>query len=161
MPADAFAVSPYASNATVKVALAAATTKTVLQIATPATTDIVVVAWGISFDASAAGGEATVELLETDVAATVTSVTPVKYFDPLGPASLCVGGTSATGYNATAEGTITATRILDAQLVNIQTGYAVYYPPGFWPRMSISKFLRVRVNSPAVVNCLPWVIIQE
>lgn len=44
------------------------------------------------------------QLLRKTVAATVTSVTPLK-LNPGDPASLAVGGTSATGYNATVEGT--------------------------------------------------------
>src|SRR3990167_562733 len=82
--------------------------KTLLQVATPTTTDLKIIEWGISFDGSAAATPIKVELLQTDVAATVTSLTPTIWGDPNAPASLCVGGAAATGYTATAEGTITA-----------------------------------------------------
>jgi hypothetical protein len=45
-----------------------------------------------------------VQILRKTAAATVTSFTPLE-LDTGGPAALAVGGTSATGYNASAEGT--------------------------------------------------------
>lgn len=45
-----------------------------------------------------------VQILRKSAAATVTSYTPLKC-NPGAPAALCVGGTSATGYTASAEGT--------------------------------------------------------
>jgi hypothetical protein len=47
--------------------------KTLLQIATPSTEDLTVVAWGIDFDGTAAAAPIKVELIDTDVAATVTA----------------------------------------------------------------------------------------
>jgi hypothetical protein len=44
------------------------------------------------------------QLLRKSAAATVTATTPLKY-NPADPAALAVGGTAATGYNASAEGT--------------------------------------------------------
>lgn len=44
------------------------------------------------------------QLLRKSAAATVTSFTPLKY-NPNDPSALAVGGTSATGNNASAEGT--------------------------------------------------------
>jgi hypothetical protein len=47
--------------------------KTLLQIATPSTEDICVMAWGIDFDGTAAAAPIKVELIDTDTAATVTA----------------------------------------------------------------------------------------
>jgi hypothetical protein len=47
-----------------------------------------------------------VQMLRKSAAATVTSFTPLKY-NTLDPAALAVGGASATGTNASAEGTDT------------------------------------------------------
>ena len=85
----------------------------------------------------------------------MTSLTPDLYADPLGPASLCVGGTSATGYNASVEGTIVAMRMLDYQNINIQSGFTIWFPDGKAPRVPISRVVRIRVDAPANVNCLP------
>lgn len=159
--ADEYHYVPKASNAIVKVALVAATLKTALQVATPSTMDLLILGWGVSFDSAAAGGEAQVELIDTDVAATVTALTPEKWGDPNAPASLAPGGAALTGYNATAEGTIAASRIIDSQLVNIQTGYAVWFAPDARPRVAVSRFLRVRANSPAGVNVIPWIVGRE
>ena len=104
---------PRASNIPVVVATGTAV-KTVLQVATPSTTDIRVFAWGVSFAgivATEAAGICT--LMDTDVAASVTTVTPIEWESDDQVASLCVGGASATGYNASGEGTIGATSLFN------------------------------------------------
>lgn len=153
---------PKSSHAVVEVALSAATTKTVLQVATPSTQDITVVSWGLSFDGISSVAEPVIcELIDVDVAATVTSLTPEKYSDPNAPASLCVGGTSATGYNASAEGTIGASRLLDAAEVHPQAGIIVQFPLGREPGVAVSRFLRLRCKAPAAVNVIPHIIWEE
>lgn len=148
-----------ASHAPVEVALVAATRKTALQAATPSTTGIYVVAWGVSFDGVTAAAEPVIgELIDTDVAATVTAFTPEKWTDDNDEASLLVGGTALTGYNASAEGTIAASRTLDEQEIHPQTGYALWYPPDARPRVKVSRFLRVRLLAAAGVNCIPWIL---
>lgn len=147
----------------VVVALAASTTKTVLQVATPAGTDLRVIGWGVSFD-SASGTAVPVicQLLQTDVAATVTALSPDPWGNDLAPTSLCVGGTTATGYNASAEGTITAVRAFDAQHVHPQSGYGVLWQNEIHqPKMPVSRFLRVRCRAQAAVNVIPWVLWAE
>src|SRR5258706_7849528 len=104
----------------VKVATGA-TIKTLLQIKAGATTALKIVEWGISFDGSAAATPGIVELIETDVAATVTaSVTAdITKYDPMAllngdpVTALIAVGTTSTGYTASAEGTITAVGNLD------------------------------------------------
>jgi|SRR5215471_8608080 len=135
--------------------------KSLLQVATPSTIQLAIVEWGISFDGSSAATPIKVELLQTDVAATVTSVTPTLFSDPLGPASLCVGGSSATGHTATAEGSITATRIFDVQFIAPTNQYVKQYPLGREPQVPVSKFLRVRVTAAAAVNAYCYIIWEE
>ncbi len=94
--------------------------KTLLQVSTPATRPIRIIEWGISFDGSAAATPIKVELIETDVAATVTAYVAAdvtKYSDPNAPASLVTLGVANSGYTATAEGTITAVRVFDVQFI--------------------------------------------
>src|SRR5712671_4161120 len=86
--------------------------KTMLQVKPSATISPVVRAWGISFDGSAAATPIICELIETDVAATVTAHVAAGIVkidaqaqqggDPT--TNLFVVGTSSTGYTATAEG---------------------------------------------------------
>src|SRR6185369_497507 len=91
------------------------TIKTMLQIATPATRQIVILAWGFTLD-DPPGADAIFELIQTDVAATVTAhvASGVQPVNPGMPASLMTLGTSATGFTASAEGTPAATKIFDS-----------------------------------------------
>jgi len=149
------------------VALAAATTKTVLQVAAPSTTDIRVLGWGLSFDgASGTAVPVICQLADTDVAASgLTSFTPELWGNTLQPASLCVGGAALTGHGGgvtPTEGTITNIHQMDAQHVHPQTGYSIWFPEGpQQPRVAVSRFLRIRCLAPAVVNVIPWVVWME
>lgn len=159
-------VSPRATTAPfepVVVALAANTTKTVIQVATPSTTDIRVMGWGVSFDGIAGAGVPVIcQLLATDTAATVTSFTPELWGHDQAPASQCVGGAALTGYNASAEGTIAALRSFDAQHVHPQSGYGILWASEIHqPRIPVSRFLRVRCRAPAAVNVIAWVLWAE
>lgn len=138
--------------------------KSLLQVATPSTTGLHVIEWGISFDgnitAQAGNTPIECELLQTDVAATVTSVTPTVYGVDT-TASLCIGGTSATGHSASAEGTITSTRVFDAQLLYPTSGYVKQFPLGREPYVPVSKFLRVRVTAGSAVNAYCYILWEE
>jgi hypothetical protein len=134
--------------------------KTMLQIATPSTRPLAIKAWGISFNGSSAAVPIACELMQTDVPATVTAhvasgVQP--YNDPNAPPSLVVLGTTATGYTATAEGTITTTRHFDLQFIAPTNQYNYQWPLDNEPQVAVSKFLRVRVTAPVAVNCYTWV----
>jgi hypothetical protein len=138
------------------------TLKTLLQVATPSTTRICVHAWGISFDGVTSTSTPILTVLaDTDVAASVTTLTPDKWEGTQEQASLCVGGASATGSNASAEGTITNAKLLDTQLVHPQAGYSIWYPERDRPFIEASRFLRVRVTAGTSVNALPWILYGE
>lgn len=135
--------------------------KTMLQIATPSTRQCQLISWGFSLDAPPNG---TVELLQTDVAATVTAhvASGLPSLDPNAPASLMTLGTAATGYTASAEGSITVTRMLDSQTLGSSAGnnelnYSYQYMPDERPIIAISKFLRIRVTMGSSVGCQCWV----
>ena len=126
--------------------------KTMLQLATPATRQIQLISWGFSLDV-APGAASVVELLQTDVAATVTAhvAAGVQPLDPNAPASLLTLGASATGYTATAEGTTTASRVFDVKQVPLAAGatdlsYVYQWMPDERPIVAVSKFLRVRAT---------------
>ena len=142
--------------------------KTMLQLATPATRQIQLIAWGFTLD-DPPGADAVVELLQTDVAATVTAhvAAGVQPLDPNAPASLLTLGTSATGYTGTAEGSITATRVFDAVALSSVSGespltYGYQFMPDERPIIAISKFLRVRATTPTTaVDMRCWVCWDE
>lgn len=144
--------------------------KTMLQIATPATRQLQVISWGFSLDAApATTGAGAVELVQVDVAATVTAhvAAGVPSLDPGAPASLVTLGTEATGYTATAEDTVTASRLFDAvEVAGVSNGagpthYVHQFMPDERPIIAVSKFLRVRVTFSAAVNALCWVVWDE
>lgn len=141
--------------------------KTMLQLAPPATRQIQVLEWGYSLDAaSAAVGQ--VELLQTDVAATVIAhaATGIRNLDPNGAASLLTLGVSATGYTASAEGSTTAARVFDARQVPVAAGltdlqYTRTFMPDARPIVAVSTFLRVRCTFTSATNMTCWVVFTE
>lgn len=141
-----------------KITLTAATIKTILQVATPSTADLLLVAWGVSFDGAAAAAAVQCELVTTGaVAATVTSFTPQLYSADARSASAMAGGTALTGFNASAEGTVTTTQHYDLQLVDPAVGYSYDWPLGREGYVPVSTVLRIRCTAPAGVGVYGWV----
>lgn len=142
--------------------------KTLLQVKASATATFRIVEWGVSFDGSASATPIKVELLETDVAATVTASAAADIVKTDGGAlaggdpttNLIPVGTTSTGYTATAEGTITSTRMFDAQLVAPTNQYVKQFPLGREPVVQISKFARIRVTAGAAVNAYAYMVIE-
>jgi hypothetical protein len=137
--------------------------KTLLQVATPSTNMLRVIEWGISFDGAAAATPIKCELIQTDVAATVTAHVAAgvqPWSDPNAPAAPFTLGTAATGYTATAEGTITATRTGDMQQISPMGNYVKQFPLGREFVVPVSKFLRVRVTAGAAVFAYAYVIVE-
>lgn len=142
--------------------------KTMLQVKASATKPLRIKEWGVSFDGSAAATPIKVELLETDVAATVTAHVAagiVKYDaeaimggDPT--TNLIPVGTTSTGYTASAEGTITATRMFDPQLIAPTNQYVKQFPLGQEPQININLFGRIRVTAGAAVNAYCYMIVE-
>lgn len=142
--------------------------KTMLQIATPSTRQIQLIAWGFTID-DTAGADGVVELLDGDVAATVTQhvAAGVQPLVPGQPASLVTLGTSATGYTASAEGTITAARVHDVVALSSTTSespytYTYQWMPDERPIIAVSRFVRVRATTPSGgVDMRCWVVWDE
>ncbi len=142
--------------------------KTMLQVKPSATVIAKVVEWGISFDGSAAATPIKCELIETDVAATVTATAAADITKLDGSAlsggdpttNLIQVGTTATGYTATAEGTITAVRDFDFQFVAPTNQYVKQFPLGREPVIQVNKFARIRVTAGAAVNAYCYMVIE-
>ncbi len=141
--------------------------KTMLQLAAPSTRQMEVLAWGFTVD-DPPGADAVFELVETDVAATVTAhvQSGVVKLDPGEPDSLLTLGTAATGYTASAEGAVAATRLFDtvsmssvsAEAAPVLT-YAYQFLPLEIPVVAVNKFLRVRATTPTTaVDMRCWVV---
>lgn len=143
--------------------------KTMLQVKPGSTNMIKIKEWGISFDGSAAATPIKVELIETDVAATVTASAAAD-LTKLDAAAISAGdpttsniavGTSATGYTATVEGSITTVRNLAGpQLIAPTNQFVEQFPLGNEPILQVSKFMRIRVTAGAAVNAYCYVIVE-
>ncbi len=143
--------------------------KTLLQFKASATTIAKIVEWGISFNGSTAATPGKVELIETDVAATVTALVAAD-ITKLDGAALAGGdpttnliqvGTTATGYTSSGEGSITAVRNLEGpQLIAPSAQYVKQYPLGREPIVQIGKFARVRVTFAVTVDALCYMVLD-
>lgn len=140
--------------------------KTMLQLKPGTTNSLTIVEWGVSFDGSAAATPIKVELVETDVAATVTAyasadITKVdsdalNSGDPT--TSNVAVGTSSSGFTASAEGSTTALRNLCApQLIAPTNQFIQQFPLGQEPIIQPSKFCRIRVTAGAAVNAFCYI----
>lgn len=143
--------------------------KTMLQLSTPATRQIQLISWGFSMD-DPPGADAVIELIQTDVAATVTAhvAAGVQPLDPNAPASLLTLGAANTGYTASAEGTPTATRLFDVVSLSSTSAeaaagmiYNYQWMPDERPFVAVSKFLRVRVTTPTTAVDLRCFVVWD
>lgn len=136
--------------------------KTMLQIKAPAAAGMVIEAWGFSWD-TAVGASSTVELLTTDVAATVTAhvAAGVLSYGKAAAVSTVQLGTAATGFTASAEGTIAAGKMYDAVMLGPTTAIEPYvrvFADRERPYLAANAFLRVRANvATTATNLLCWV----
>lgn len=148
---------------TVATSATSGTVKTILQLK-PGAGKVRIVEWGYTLDASPAA-PLRVELVETGtVFATVTTIgSGIRpYNDVTGTTSLASAGTSATGFNASAEGTITASRLLGYQYEN-GIYFKQQFPLGREPEVNAASSLRVRATptTSVAVNIMPYIIWEE
>ena len=128
--------------------------KTLIQVTAPSTRKLEVVCWGISMDGSP---DVIAELLTTGTVAGTgsTSITPAKWSDPNATAAL-----STAGFQPSAEGTITTTRILDVEEIKSNT-FVQWFPLAERPQVAASDVLRIRVDAVGAVNALAWLLFTE
>lgn len=119
-----------------------------------------IIEWGCSFDGSAAATPGKVELIETDVAATVTAAVAADITaigpgvaDAVAAGTVFTLSTLGTGYTSSVEGSIAAVRNLDGpQLIAPTTQFIKQFPLGQEPVIQIGKFGRIRVLFGTAVN---------
>jgi len=145
--------SPMAGTAT---SSTSGTAKTILQIK-PGSNKIRVVEWGYIFTATPTA-PVQIELIETGtVFATVSAGNVVNYNDTTGPASQ-----ATAGFNASAEGSITATRLL-GQNFDLSTYFKQQFPLGREPEVQNGYSLRIRAtpSGAASTTVLCYVVWEE
>lgn len=142
--------------------------KTMLQVKPSATLGCHIVEWGISFDGTTANTPGKVELMESDVAATVTASVAADITKYDGAAmmggdpttNLIQVGTTSTGYTSSGEGTTTVARLFDLQFLPPTGPYVKQFPLGERPFLQIAKFARIRVTFGTTVNAYCYMIIE-
>lgn len=146
--------------------------KTMLQVKLGGSTNQTakIVEWGVSFDGSAAATPGKIELLSTKaIGATITEFLAadiINLTDPNAaavtddfPFSFTAAG-DESGYTATAEGTIVATRMFDVQLIAGTNQYVKQFPLGREPVFRNDEFIRIRVTFAAAVNAYCYMVID-
>lgn len=143
--------------------------KTLLQVKSVAAVPFKIIEWGISFDGFAAALPIRCELLETGtVMATVTAhaAAGIVEYGPGSSGGIPVSttyfevSTTATGYTASGEGTITASRVYDVKFVPPTDGWVKQWPLGREPWVDAASALRIRVTAAAAVNAYCYVIVE-
>ncbi len=145
--------------------------KTMLQVKLGATITglATIIEWGISFEGEAAATPIKCELLSTmAVKATVTEhvAAGIVNLDPKAEATaddlpFAFGAAGdETGFTGTAEGTITATRMFDVQLIAPTNQYVKQWPLGREPMFDADEFIRIRVTAAGDENCYCYVVVE-
>jgi hypothetical protein len=146
--------------------------KTLLQVKASATVLAKIVEWGIKCDVPASACLFVAELLETDVAATVTAhvaaglnkldANAVAGGDP--STNLIQVGTTSTGYTSAGEGSITAVRLFDQITTTIPNtnGYEFVkqFPLGREPVINLGLFGRIRTHTSVAVNAVCYMTVE-
>lgn len=132
-----------------------------------------ILAWGVSFDASAAAVPGVVELFEGDVAATMSTAYVAADIQPYdddrniantaGVSGVPFNLSTTTSGFATAavtEGTTTTSRMFDIQLIAPTNQYNYEWALGGRPKMKAQAYTRVRVTCAATVNMIVWILVD-
>src|SRR3990167_5557698 len=126
-----------------------------------------IIEWGISFDGSAADTPINCELLETGtVFATVTAHVDAGCVKQDGADQAVASiagltmGTAATGVSGSAEGSITTSRMFDAQFIAPTNQYVIQFPLGQEPVLVIGNACRIRVTAGTAVNAICYIKLE-
>jgi hypothetical protein len=145
------------------------TATTILQVATPSTNTLKVVAFGIEFGAALTAA-CTVELIDsgtvpaTALNAHVAAGVQPYSSDSAGGASSMTLGASATGWWKTgqAEGTITSVRSFKNKILPVgSTSYEWEWSLGREPFIPVSHFLRIRTTTATNAALFAWCLWDE
>jgi hypothetical protein len=136
------------------VALAAATVKTVLQVAAPTHQRLKIKRWGVFFE-GIVGTDAPVQvrLLRQTDAGTMSSLTPVKQ----------VAGSETVQATAqhTASGEPTAGDVIDVAEVHPQSGYEIIIPFDMPVEVPGGSRVAIECTAPDAVNARAKIVFEE
>jgi hypothetical protein len=148
--------------------------RTMMQLCPAAGRIIRPIGWGCSFDGAVAATGGQVELIEVNVAATMSTAYAAAdvqpYGDPNAPANTAgVSGeplnlsTTTSGFATAAvtEGVPTASRMADLQIVQPTNQYLLQWPLGREFECIPGRFLRVRVTFAVSVGMYCFIIFES
>lgn len=136
------------------IALAAATAKTVLELATPSTVRATLVQWWVEFDGTTStNSPVKVDIMRGSATITGTAYTALKYSD-FSPTAL-----TTVKHTGTAEGT--PTDLLEVHRIPPTSGVFIQYPLGREIQIPVSSFLRIRLTAAQVVNATVGMVWEE
>lgn len=140
-----------------------AAVKTMLQIKAPAAASILVWKWGLDFDGT---GTTPIkcELIETGTVGATLAAHAASGIQPYGPSQMASQvqlGTTASGYTATAEGSITATRYAALNSVLPGNGDRNEWSLGREFFVPAGNIIRIRVTASSAVNCVAYMCWDE
>jgi hypothetical protein len=153
---------PYTGTAT---SATAGTVKTILQLRPGTSTKARIIEWGYGFDSTPAA-PVRVELIACGtIYATVTTIgtNGIRMLnDSTGSASTAQIGTTHTGFNASGEGTITATRLF-AYRYDTGLFFQQQFPLGREPEIPADNSLRIRATptTSVAVNMVAYIVWEE
>ncbi len=152
-----------AASRVYKVALAAVSVSsaiTLIQIKAGATVPLQIIRATISQSSSTTSAALRATINRKSGAATVTSATPALLGPSTDPAASAVGGTSATGTNASAEGTDSALLIEDG--FNVLNGWVFLPTPKEYLFVDAATFIALRFPSaPSATTFEAMMIFEE
>jgi len=148
--------------------------RTMMQLKPATGVFLVPIAWGCSFDGSAAATPGIVELIACDTGATSLSTAYAAadvqpYGDPNADANTAGTsgvplnlGTSASGFStgSVTENAPAVTRMFDVQLIAPTNQYAQQWPLGREAGLKEGTYLRVRATFAASVNMICWIVFE-
>lgn len=150
----------YQAAPSAEIALAAATAKTVLQVAAPANQRVKLMAFGVYFDGVSTTAEPVqIELVRQTTAGTMTAITAATNELTKRDPSLAEAVQATAAKNATAEPT--TTDIVEARECHPQQGLEVWYPIDREVLIQGGGRLGLRITAPAAVNCRPYMALEE
>lgn len=140
--------------------------KTMIQVQTSASKELRICEWWWEADGSTAAVPGVVELNFAGNVTTPATVTAynatndIRRYEPNSPISLVTVGTTASGFTASAEGTVSAGYAIPHQ-VPPTSGIYIQYPFAREPELQVSSNLKLRNKLAAAVNAICGIVWEE
>jgi hypothetical protein len=147
--------------------------RTMMQVRPALSVEARLIAFGVSFDASAAAAPGQVELFETSVAATMSTAYAAADIMPYSPNNALANTAGATGvpFNlstatsgfataAVTEGTVAGYRGAWSGLIPPTNSFDYQFPLGREFELTPQMYLRLRVTFAATVNMAAYLVIE-